>query len=47
MKKALARLEDVALFHVRGHAGVPLNEAADRLAVAAVESRATKGWVEV
>jgi ribonuclease HI len=46
VKDALARLEDVELFHVRGHAGVELNEEADRLAVAAVESRASAGWRE-
>jgi ribonuclease HI len=47
VKGALARLHDVELFHVRGHAGVELNEDADRLAVAAVTSRATAGWREV
>ena len=46
-KKALARLEDVSLHHVRGHAGVPLNERADALAVEAVETRASSGWREV
>jgi ribonuclease HI len=47
VKKALARLEDVSLHHVRGHAGVPLNERADALAVEAVETRASSGWREV
>ena len=44
VKKALARLEDVSLHHVRGHAGIPLNERADALAVEAVESRGSSGW---
>jgi len=44
IKDALARLDDVKLFHVRGHAGIELNEAADQLAVAAVESRSSPGW---
>ncbi len=43
-RKALARLEDVVLIHVKGHAGIELNEVADQLAVAAVESRSTTGW---
>jgi len=43
-KKALARLEDVVLIHVKGHAGIELNEVADQLAVAAVEARGTSGW---
>lgn len=44
VKKALARLEDVSLHHVRGHAGIPLNERADQLAVKAVETRGSSGW---
>jgi ribonuclease HI len=47
VKNALARLDDVRLFHVPGHAGVELNERADQLAVAAVESRSTSGWTTV
>lgn len=47
VKKALSRLEDVELHHVRGHAGIPLNERADELAVEAVERRASSGWREV
>jgi ribonuclease HI len=47
VKSALARLDDVRLFHVPGHAGVELNERADQLAVAAVESRSTSGWTTV
>lgn len=44
VKAALARLDKWTLVYVKGHAGVPLNEAADQLAVAAVQSRATAGW---
>ncbi|MDH3622354.1 MAG: ribonuclease HI [Myxococcales bacterium] len=36
---------DTELFHVRGHQGVVLNEVADELAVQAVTSRASKGWI--
>ena len=39
LRTALSGLPDVALIHVRGHAGVPLNERADRLAVAAIQQR--------
>lgn len=45
--KALGRLQDVGLIHVRGHAGIPENERADQLAVAAVQARMTAGWVAV
>lgn len=44
VKRALAELTDVELYYVRGHAGVRLNERADQLARAAVESRASSGW---
>ena len=44
VKKALARLHDVELHHVPGHAGVPLNERADELAREAIETRSTSGW---
>ncbi len=47
VKKALAALPAWELHHVRGHKGVPLNERADQLAVAAVEARATSGWQPV
>lgn len=47
VRKAVSRLDDVSLHHVRGHAGIPLNERADALAVEAVERRATSGWREV
>lgn len=46
-KAALAKLADVELLYVPGHAGVPLNERADALAVAAVDRRGTAGWVEL
>jgi ribonuclease HI len=46
VKAALARLDDVRLFYVRGHAGVPLNERADALAVEAVRSKRKGAWVE-
>jgi len=46
-KAALARLEEVRLFHVPGHAGVPLNERADELAVLATSSRKSTGWIDL
>jgi len=45
VKAALAEHGDVALHHVRGHAGAELNELADQLAVQAVESRKSTGWL--
>ncbi len=47
VRRAVSRLSDVALIHVRGHAGVLWNERADELARQAVESRGTAGWVTV
>ena len=44
VKAALKRVKDVRLFHVRGHAGIELNERADRLAVQAVKTRSSAGW---
>ena len=44
-KQALSRLKDLELIHVPGHAGVLLNERADALAVQAVKSEASTGWV--
>jgi ribonuclease HI len=44
-KKALSRLSDLELIHVPGHAGVVLNERADVLAVQAVKSESTTGWL--
>ncbi len=44
-KVALSRLTDVQLIHVPGHAGVPLNERADALAVQAVKTESTTGWL--
>lgn len=45
IKKALSKHPDVSLIHVKGHAGVELNEVADQLAVRAVEDRQSTGWV--
>ena len=45
-KKALSRLTDLQLIHVPGHAGVPLNERADALAVQAVKTEESTGWVK-
>ena len=45
IKKALAKHPDVTLIHVKGHAGIELNEVADQLAVRAVEDRQSTGWV--
>jgi len=47
VRAAVDRLEDVDLFHVRGHAGHELNEKADELAVEAVQRRSSRGWVDV
>jgi ribonuclease HI len=44
-KQALKRLRDIELIHVPGHAGVVLNERADVLAVQAVKSESSTGWV--
>lgn len=45
VKRSLARLLDLELIHVPGHAGVVLNERADALAVQAVKSESSTGWV--
>ena len=45
VRQALAAHPDTKLFHVRGHQGVRLNEHADELAVRAVQSRESTGWV--
>lgn len=47
VKKALARLSSWELGYVPGHAGVPLNERADTLAVNAVRERRNEGWKKV
>lgn len=47
VKQALAAHGDVRLFHVPGHAGVPLNERADTLARQAIELGITSQWVRV
>lgn len=47
IKGALAKLSDVELIYVKGHAGIPLNERADELAVSAVQARASSDWESV
>jgi len=47
VRKALDAHPDAKLFHVRGHQGAQLNEHADELAVRAVQSRESTGWVPV
>jgi ribonuclease HI len=44
VKAALAKLRDVRLSYVPGHAGVPGNERADELARAAVSRRGSQPW---
>jgi ribonuclease HI len=46
LRARLATLSDVRLIYVRGHAGVPLNERADALAVQAVSARSSSPWRE-
>jgi ribonuclease HI len=46
VRSALGAQPDAKLFHVRGHQGVLLNEHADELAVRAVQSRKSTGWVD-
>ena len=45
VRQALDAHPDTKLFHVRGHQGVRLNEHADELAVRAVQSRESTGWI--
>lgn len=45
VRQALDAHPDAKLFHVRGHQGIQLNEHADELAVRAVQSRESTGWV--
>lgn len=45
-RAALAKLCDVEIYYVPGHAGVALNERADELATSAVTARASSGWVQ-
>ena len=45
VRHALKRFPDLELIHVPGHAGVLLNERADVLAVQAVKSGETSGWL--
>ncbi|MEM6961259.1 MAG: RNase H family protein, partial [Myxococcota bacterium] len=44
-RSAIQALKSVKLHHVRGHAGVLLNERADELARSAVETCSTKPWL--
>jgi ribonuclease HI len=46
VRDAIRRHADTELFHVRGHEGVKLNEHADELAVRAVQTKVSTGWVE-
>jgi ribonuclease HI len=46
VRRLLVGFADCKLHYVRGHSGVVLNERADALAVAAVEQRASTGWLE-
>jgi ribonuclease HI len=45
VKQALQRLRDLELIYVPGHSGVLLNERADALAVQAVKSESSTGWL--
>jgi ribonuclease HI len=45
VKNALKPFSDLKLIHVPGHAGVVLNERADVLAVQAVKTAASSGWI--
>ena len=45
IRSKLAERRDVQIFYVPGHQGVTLNEQADAIAVQAVQSRKSAGWV--
>jgi ribonuclease HI len=45
VKQALTRFTDLELIYVPGHSGVVLNERADALAVQAVKSGKSTGWI--
>jgi ribonuclease HI len=45
IKLAMQPFKDLDFIHVRGHSGVLLNERADALAVQAVQTRQTSGWI--
>ena len=46
VRDSLSKHADTELFYVRGHQGIRLNERADELAVLAVQSRTSTGWVD-
>lgn len=46
VKRALSRHRDWSLQYVPGHSGILLNDRADALAVQAVQSRSSSGWIE-
>jgi ribonuclease HI len=45
VKQALKRFSDLEIIYVPGHSGVPLNERADVLAVQAVKTASSTGWI--
>lgn len=47
IREAIKEHGAVELHHVKGHAGVPLNERVDELAVSAVVARSSSGWQRV
>jgi len=47
LRQRLEAFEDLHLHHVRGHAGHPLNERADELAVEAVRGQRSVDWVDI
>lgn len=46
VKRALARHAHWSIQYVPGHSGIVLNDRADALAVRAVQSRSSSGWIE-
>lgn len=47
IKDRIRAFPKLRLVYVPGHAGVPLNERADKLAREAVSARATAGWLQI